>query len=715
MVGIESQKEEARIIYSLDIGTRCVKGVIAEKQNASLKIRSMVVMEHEERAMLDGAIHDVQKVSRIVESVTKQLQAEIGLELKQVSVAMAGRFLRTSIGESSLDVSQDHAISSDTVRMIEMNAISASIQELDVKSHEMYCVGYSVLYYSLDGEWIRNLEGQRGKEAYVKVIAAFLPAYVVNAMMNVLEQTSLAPEHITLEPIAAMSLVVPTDLRKLNIALVDVGAGTSDIAISREGTIIAYGMVPMAGDEITERLCEHYLLDFSTAENVKRALSREDPPCEIVVQDILDTSVTITREEWLDIISPTVESIIEQITSEILNLNGKPPAAVLIIGGGAKVSGFAETLAQKLKLPQSRVALKMVENLSMIDDPDQLLHGSEYITPVGIANSVGTHTGSVFVRVSVNGTPTDLMAIDGKNTVMQALLQLGYRVEAIIGKPGPAIALEVNGELTFIKGTMGKEAKITVNGKRASTRSRLSHGDMIHFEPGMEGHAPSVFLSSMIKKVSILVDGSVVEVWPKVTLNGEETHSDIEIQDKDIIVYSPRISLQDVLDHLNLQQKEYITLLLNGLPKAVLWKQLDFYQVGPSQDSILLQPDSIITEGSVLISKNLEKVPVVRTLVQDMDIHYCRCTVNGSQKEIPITTFQITIDGTQGNMDSILYDGCNVQIEAIENAPKIVDVFPLMHLDVSNLRSYSIKLNGKNAAFLDPLEEGDAIEIDLHR
>ena len=56
----------------------------------------------------------------------------------------------------------------------------------------------------------------------------------------------------------------------LNIALVDVGAGTSDISITRDGSIIAYGMIPYAGDELTEAIVHHYLVDFKTAEQMKR-------------------------------------------------------------------------------------------------------------------------------------------------------------------------------------------------------------------------------------------------------------------------------------------------------------------------------------------------------------------------------------------------------------------------------------------------------------
>jgi len=101
---------------------------------------------------------------------------------------------------------------------------------------------------------VQKIEGLKGGKASVKVVATFLPSHVVEAMLSVLRKVNLTITHLTLEPIAAVNITVPEDLRILNIALVDVGAGTSDIAISKEGTIIAYGMVPLAGDEITEAI-----------------------------------------------------------------------------------------------------------------------------------------------------------------------------------------------------------------------------------------------------------------------------------------------------------------------------------------------------------------------------------------------------------------------------------------------------------------------------
>ena len=140
-------------------------------------------------------------------------------------------------------------------------------------SQQYYCVGYSVVEEQLDNVRIGSLVGQKGEKASVEVIATFLPRMVVDSLQNVIESLGMQIVSITLEPIAVANLVLSPVMRQLNLVLVDIGAGTSDIAVCGGNLISAFGMVPMAGDEITEAISGQFLLDFTRAEEVKRKLS----------------------------------------------------------------------------------------------------------------------------------------------------------------------------------------------------------------------------------------------------------------------------------------------------------------------------------------------------------------------------------------------------------------------------------------------------------
>ena len=140
-------------------------------------------------------------------------------------------------------------------------------------------------------------------------------------------------EALTLEPIAAINVLIPPSMRRLNVALVDIGAGTSDIAITDLGTVVAYGMVSTAGDEITEALSDHYLLDFPLAEEAKRNINTEE---FIQIHDILGFETDIPRDEVIKSLKPAIEVLASSISNEILRLNNnKPTKAVMLVGGGS--------------------------------------------------------------------------------------------------------------------------------------------------------------------------------------------------------------------------------------------------------------------------------------------------------------------------------------------------------------------------------------------
>ncbi|HEY8542632.1 MAG TPA: cell division FtsA domain-containing protein, partial [Pseudothermotoga sp.] len=251
------------MIFALDVGTRKVAGLIGYIENDVLNVVDFETIEHPTRNMLDGQIHDIKGTAMVIEAVKKRLEERNEVKLEEVAVAVAGRFLKTVVLEAEQDFPGD-LIDENTVKQLEMKAIS-QIPQNDDSGSELYCVGYSVIEYRLDGFWIKNLIGHRGKKLYVRVVAALLPVQVVDAMTIALRRAGLRPCFLTLEPMAALEIAVPEDLRILNIALIDIGAGTSDIAIAKGGTIVGYDMVPMAGDEVTEVIAQSFLLDFLSA------------------------------------------------------------------------------------------------------------------------------------------------------------------------------------------------------------------------------------------------------------------------------------------------------------------------------------------------------------------------------------------------------------------------------------------------------------------
>ncbi|MDI3477069.1 MAG: hypothetical protein PWQ59_594, partial [Thermoanaerobacterium sp.] len=228
------------LIFSLDIGTRVVVGIVGVAENDKLKILAVEQMEHSDRVMFDGQIHDIEKVSSVACKIKEKLEKKLGVSLKNVSLAAAGRSLKTKIVRVEKSIDENYIIKDSDIDNLVLSALNTAKEEI---SHEGYTVkyhmvGYSITSFYLDGLPITNLKDHTGREISVEIIATFLPYDVVESLYSVAKKADLNVTYLTLEPIAAIGVAIMPQIRMLNIALIDIGAGTSDIAISKEGNII---------------------------------------------------------------------------------------------------------------------------------------------------------------------------------------------------------------------------------------------------------------------------------------------------------------------------------------------------------------------------------------------------------------------------------------------------------------------------------------------
>ncbi|MFZ5754257.1 MAG: cell division protein FtsA [Bacillota bacterium] len=506
-------------IFVLDIGTRTVMGLIASLEDGKLSVSHLIYKEHKTRSMLDGQIHNVEQVTQIVKEIVQEIRSLSGLELKKVAVAAAGRALRTVRGTAKVKFPLGTVITREDVLSLELQAVQDAQLALPKNqgyiplSQQYYCVGYSVVEQHLDNITIGSLVGQRGQDADLQVVATFLPRIVVDSLQTVVEQAGLELFSITLEPIAVANLVLNPTMRRLNLVLVDIGAGTSDIAVCGDNTVSAFGMVPMAGDEITEAICDAYLLDFNVGEQVKRNLTDEN----ITVTDVLGIEQNLKKSEVLTTLVPAVDSLAEAIAQEIYGLNGKTPQAVLIVGGGSLTPGLTRSLAEKLQLPENRVAVQQAGKLNNVLNLPPYSLGPNFITVLGIAYTGLTCPTMGFVSVNINDIPVRLLNI-GKNTVAEALLAGGFNLRDLYGRPGMALTFEINGQMVSIPGKMGTPGSITLNGEPAQLNNTVRQGDKIIFTPGKPGEEAKATYGEVLKDYFgfCRVNGKNVEIKPVV-------------------------------------------------------------------------------------------------------------------------------------------------------------------------------------------------------
>lgn len=516
---------ENKTIFALDIGTRSVVGIVGSVKNGNFTILDYEQEFHSKRAMRDGQIEDIELVAQVVNSVKSKLEQRSGQTFTKVSIAAAGRALRTAEGSFSYDLIPNEPISEKLIQYMEYSSIESAQEAFEAESgleesgSDYYCVGYSVKEYLLDDYKIKNLEGQKGHKAVVNIIAAFLPASVLIGLYAATARCGLEVENLTLEPIAAIHAVVPDDVRFLNIALVDIGGGTSDIALSKDGSVVAYDMVTTAGDEITEALMQHYLTNFATAEKIKLAMGGE---ANIDFKDILGNQYSITPDEAFEAVKVAVTDLAEAISQRILRINGSAPAAVFLVGGGSQVRDLTRIVAEKLGMVPNRVALGIVNtenNLTLCSDD---LYSPIFVTPIGIGIVSSLYRGCDFFSITVNGKR--IMLFNHQTIkVIDALVLSGIKPANLIGITAPSLIYTLNGERKTIKGTPGVPGQLLVNNTPATIETEIKQGDEITAILAENGTAPEVSLYEVLAEAAFEEVAAVEINHVPVTPLDEET------------------------------------------------------------------------------------------------------------------------------------------------------------------------------------------------
>lgn len=672
-----------QLVYGLDIGTRSVVGTVGYRKGRKFVVTGMARKEHETRAMLDGQIHDIAKVASTIREVTGELEARLSVKLSRVCIAAAGRVLKTTQTHTEIDLDGEKVVTEEDIYNLNSTAIEDAYKEfLKTNSSELkfYCVGSSTVKYYLNDSVMNNLENHKAKRIGVDIIATFLPDEVVDGLYKAVEIAGLEVASLTLEPIAAIGLAIPERFRLLNIALVDVGAGTSDISITKDGSIIAFGMLPTAGDSLTETIANHCMVDFNTAEKIKKQGATK---AKISYKDIMGTKMTITREELAEVVAKDVESMAGLVAEKIIELNGnKPVGAVFVVGGGGIFPGYTDCLAEKLNVTKSRVALRGKEVMDdIIFEDTSLKIDSLLVTPIGIALSFYEETNN-FIYVDFNGNKVKIYN-NNNLTVMDVAMQTEFPSNGFFPKSGPALNYKLDGVEKMVRGNLGEPAVIRINGEVANMHSAVKEHDIIEVVESTFG-APATLKVSELPgykgTIKFIVNGMEISLPKFVSVNGELQSEYYEIQENDEIEILNYYTVDQIAQFMDISKENKECMVNNALADdnlkvyenfSVEWKEkamIDFASL-PDDDS---DNESVATESDA--------------------------------------------DGEKSNKESdskivVMVNKSPVVLEG-KSSYVFVDIFDRISFDLSKPQGNIVtRKNGVNAEYMEEIHDGDVIEV----
>ena len=698
-------------IFALDIGTRSVIGIVAEQTPEGLKIIATERQEHKTRAMIDGQIHDVPQVAAVIDNVKKALIKRTG-PLKSAAVAAAARALYTMTAAAEMEFSG--IITAEQERSLDFAGVQAAQAKL-AESHTVddlsnyYCVGYSTVKYELDGTQLKTLVGQRGRIASATVIATFLPRQVIDSMHSALQSVQLDMQALTLEPIAAINVLIPATMRHLNLVLVDIGAGTSDVAITRNGAVIAYGMVPQAGDEITDALSQQFLLDFNVAEQLKRDVTNG---LQGKFADIMGMEYDLSPEEVLKPIMPNIKKLAESIVQQILELNGgEPPQAIMMVGGGSLTPNLSKFVAEIMDLPMGRVAVRHPDKIDGVLDIPEELKLPDAVTPLGILKIASINT-LHFLRVYVNDAEYSLFNFRDL-TVSDALLNAGIILKKLNGRPGLGTMLKINGENKFIPGTMGTMAQLTVDGSPANLDTPIHDGSRIQVIPGQSGASPEITLEDVLEippSYTVFINGEETSIAAQFVINGQAAQPGQLLHDGDEIISKETRNLGEVLNTAGFPP-------MGKKVKYTLNDKESQYTISPK---ILLNdnPANLTTEVHQqdyieYIAPELPKLGDVLN-VSELDaslvIYY-----EGQEHKIPSATVSLEVNGHPATPNTLIADGSSVRfMKSLRAATTVSDALLAVGFQPPAAKSrvnFTILVNKQPVNFTDPIKNGDELAV----
>ena len=343
------------IITGLDIGTKFIKALSAVKKNGSENLEVLGQAELPSFGVRRGIVVKIDEVSKIIGEVLSQLQADIGQKIGEVYINISGSHIFSLPSRGSVVVSRaDQRISEEDARRVIQTARAISLpsnQEiLDIFPKEFIVDGQAGIKEPTDMQGLKL-------EAEVILLCGFAP-YLKNLTTAVLN-AGFQISDITFSSIASSRACLTPQQKELGVGLIDIGAGTTDLAVYEEGDLIHTAVFPIGSERITNDLAIGLKTDIELAEKIKK----EFGSCLLLKgnkKERIEPSgsgngepLVFSHKMLVRVIEARVAEIFNLVWQDLKKISPRSllPAGIVITGGGARLPKIVELAKKELKLP----------------------------------------------------------------------------------------------------------------------------------------------------------------------------------------------------------------------------------------------------------------------------------------------------------------------------------------------------------------------------
>lgn len=374
--------ENKKLLVAIDIGTSKIYTIIAEVNNDNRSFKVIGTGVSPSRGLKKGMVVDVEEVTRDLEVSVQAAEHMADVSIEGAFIGVAGRHIESLMSHATVVVGKTPREITQADKQSLGEVAVSKVVPVDRK------VIHKIVYnYRIDDSGVvKNPIGMSGVklEADVHIVTGQLNA--IDALVNSVNRLSVEVEDVVLQPLASAKAVLTDTEKQLGSILVDMGGGTTDIAVYKNDKLIYTSVIPIGGQHFTNDIAALLGIDMKTADRLKKQLTDyiledeiENQIIEIPshnYEEVKEVEISYLKE----IVEARIEDVIEQVKKKIEASGFKHyiSTGIIFTGGGSKVAGLKERAKESFDIPVRMGRPLKLEGLT------EEMNKPEYATGVGL-------------------------------------------------------------------------------------------------------------------------------------------------------------------------------------------------------------------------------------------------------------------------------------------------------------------------------------------
>lgn len=358
------------LFVGLDIGTTKIASIVGEETDEGLRI--VGIGTHPSKGLRKGVVINIEATVESIKQSIKEAELMAGCEITSVFAGIAGGHIRSLNSQGTVAIKNQEVSDLDVARVLD----TAQAVAIPMDRELIHIIPQEYIVDDLEG--IKDPRGMRGVRLSAKVHIVTGAVTSAQNIVNCCNKANLNVRDIVLEQLASSEAALTADERDLGVMLLDIGGGTTDLAVFVDGAVVHTSVLALGGDHITHDIAYGLRTPTTEAEAIKQkygcsltAMIEEDSSFEVESVGGSRTR-TASRQMLAEIIEPRVSEIFALVQQELIRsgLEDHLPAGIVLTGGSVILAGMPELAERIFGMPCRRGQPRDVGGLTeVIESP----------------------------------------------------------------------------------------------------------------------------------------------------------------------------------------------------------------------------------------------------------------------------------------------------------------------------------------------------------